>query len=527
MSDRDAIMRVALVRGPIVAARGALNNEATPAIALAYLAGYIRKKGYDPVIIDAVAEGIDQVWPLANYAGFNCLGLTFEEIIEMIPVDCPVIGFSGMFSSEWPVIRDLITETRRVFPNALMVAGGEHVTALTEYSLRDCPALDICVRGEGEQTFLSLLETWCETGTYDRVEGIGYLDSNGDYRQNSGLPRIREIDEIPWPYWPNGYLEKFWEAGKSFGVGTERDMPFLVSRGCPYRCTFCSSENMWTTRYILRDIEDVVAELKHYVEHYRITSVQLYDLTAIIKKKWIIELADRLEEEDIRVGWSVPSGTRSEALDKETLTAMRKMGCRYLVYAPESGDPATLKRIKKQVDLKKLTNSVIEAHRQGYTIRVNLIIGFPVESRMEIFRTVWYGLKMSARGVDEVPLYIYSPYPGTAIFEQLVAEKGLNVDDKYFFNLSTLNSAYLSFNVISFNPNISPRILGMIRLLALLANYGIAYLFYPKRIVRTLRNVLGGGYQSNTVFEHRLKDLIQRKKIVRMGISNVYQTKKV
>ena len=78
--------------------------------------------------------------------------------------------------------------------------------------------------------------------------------------------------------------KKFWDTGKSFGVATEKDMPFMVSRGCPYQCTFCSSPNMWTTRYLLRDVNDVVDEAKNYIKRFGITSLQFYDLTAITKK---------------------------------------------------------------------------------------------------------------------------------------------------------------------------------------------------------------------------------------------------
>ena len=114
--------------------------------------------------------------------------------------------------------------------------------------LRDCPELNLIVKGEGEHTFYEVLEVYGSGGDYHQVAGICYLDANGGFQDNGGLPRIRDVGSIPWPYWPDGYLEKFWAAGKSYGVRTERDMPILGSRGCPYRCTFCSSPQMWTTR---------------------------------------------------------------------------------------------------------------------------------------------------------------------------------------------------------------------------------------------------------------------------------------
>ncbi len=501
---------IALVRAPIISQKGAVNNEATPAIGFAYLSGYLRKSGYEPVLVDAVGEGINQVWPLEKYPGFQAQGLNFNEIIDRIPKDSKVIGFSLMFSGEWPVVRDLITEVRRYFPNALFVGGGEHITSLPEYSLKDCQALNVCIRGEGEHTFLKLIKAYQETGSFKGVSGTAYLDEENVFHQDEyPPPRIRKIDEIGWPFWPDSYLEKFWESGKSFGVATEKDMPFIVSRGCPYQCTFCSSPDMWTTRYLLRDVNDVIDEAKHYVERFGITSLQFYDLTAITKKKWIVEFCNKLLEERIQLSWSLPSGTRSEALDGESLKLLKKTGCNYLVYAPESGSLRTLKKIKKKIELDQLSESALEAKRQKLTIRINLIIGFPEETWVDIFKTVFYGLKMSAYGVDEVPLFIFSPYPGTEIFKKLENEKKIVLDDDYFLALNSLNS-YLSTRVTCYNPRINPRLLGILRIIFMVTNYLVGYLFFPRRIFRTLKNIFST-HEAATVFEHRLKDLIQRR----------------
>ena len=228
----------------------------------------------------------------------------------------------------------------------------------------------------------------------------------------------------------------------------------MFSRGCPYQCTFCSNPQMWTTRYVLRDIDDIINEIKHYINKYKITSVQLYDLTAITKKKWTVELCNSLIKEDLGIKWSPSSGTRSEVLDSEVLTLMKDSNCNYIVYAPESGSENTLKLIKKRVNLKKLSESVLEAKRLKFPVRINLIIGFPKETWADIFRTVWYGLRMSYNGVDEVPIYIFSPYPGSEIFKNLQDQGKIKINDYYFYSIASLNSAMLSTSVaISYNHN--------------------------------------------------------------------------
>lgn len=300
-------------------------------------------------------------------------------------------------------------------------------------------------------------------------------------------------------------------GGKSYGVQSARDMPLLASRGCPYQCTFCSSPQMWTTRYILRDVEDLIAEIKHYVARYDITALQFYDLTAITKKKWTLQFCRRLVEEKLDyLKWSLPSGTRSEALDAETLGALKRTNCNYLVYAPESGSPDTLVRIKKRIDLDNLTNSVLEAKRQGIIVRTNLIIGFPHETRKHVFETIRYGLYLAWMGADEVSINIFSPYPGTEIFAELVAGGHIRLSDEYFMALTSLNGDYTSTNPLTMNPNMGPRELAAYRLGFMLTNYIVGYLRYPSRILRTIRNLMSSDGISATVLEHRLKDALRK-----------------
>ena len=505
---------VSLVRPPIVSTTRAFNNEATPCIGFAYISGFLQSKGYQVKIVDGIAEALNRFWDIPEFPGYHCQGLTIDEIIKRIDPRSRIIGFSAMFSGEWPITRAIIKAVRRKFPDALLVAGGEHITALTEYSLRECPELNVCVRGEGEQAMYEICEAYRTGKNFSEVGGAAYLDATDTFVE-AAPNRIREIDEIPWPDWPDGYMEKFWQAGKSYGVQSARDMPIIASRGCPYRCTFCSNPQMWTTRYILRSVDDLIGEIKRYVSKYDITALQFYDLTAITKKRWTIEFCRKLIEEKLDyLKWSLPSGTRSEALDADTLAALKRTNCNYLVYAPESGSPDTLEKIKKRINLDKLTASVLEAKRQGIIVRTNLIIGFPHETRKHVFETIRYGLYLAWKGADEVTINIFSPYPGTEIFDDLLARHRIELSDKYFLALTSLNSDYTSINPLTMNDTMGARELALYRIGFMLTNYIVGYLRYPSRIWRTIRNIWITEDVSATVFEHRVKDAL-RKAVVR------------
>src|ERR1700730_5082259 len=181
-----------LVRPPIMSTTRAFNNEAPPAIGFAYISGYLRAKGYTVEIVDGIAEALNSYWDVPQFPGYHCQGLTVEEIIARIDPRTRIIGFAAMFSGEWPITRPIIKAARKKFPDALFVAGGEHITALTEYSLRECPELNVCVRGEGERVMYEICEAWQRGGDFSAIGGGGSTDRGGELRRSAAQPRARD-----------------------------------------------------------------------------------------------------------------------------------------------------------------------------------------------------------------------------------------------------------------------------------------------------------------------------------------------
>lgn len=499
---------VTLVRGPFIVPKGRLSNDPSPPIGLAYLAGTLKKSGFPVVGIDASGEALRRMTPIPDTnLEFNGIGI--EEILERVDPKTKVIGISIMFSQEWNYQKKLITALKKAFPNAVVIAGGEHCTALTEYTLRDCPSLDYCALGEGEETLLDFCRHIAAGQNPGEVPGLAYLQNGKMIKSPPGI-RIKNIDEIPWPDWDvfpiRVYLDQAVGLGPSFG----RSMPIMATRGCPYQCTFCSNPVMWSNKYYMRSVDDVIKEIQFYKEKYNITGLQFYDLTAIVQKRWTKEFCTKLIGEKINLEWSLPSGTRSEALDEENLKLMAQSNCKYLVYAPESGSPETLKLIKKRINLSKMMDSIRIAIQCGITVRTNMIIGFPHEFRRNIFETLWLQLKLAFMGVEDAPLNPFQPYPGTELFDYLLKKKSILLDDKYFDSLSNLAPGKLSLPDNFYCEHIGKRELHIYRLFfGFIITYFISYLFHPRRIFRTIKNVFFTN-KSSTVFEQRLKNKLRR-----------------
>ena len=94
------------------------------------------------------------------------------------------------------------------------------------------------------------------------------------------------------------------------------------------------------------------------MDKYGATNFDFYDLTAIVKRSWIIDFTNLILERKMKFTWQLPSGTRSEAIDDQVSRLLYDSGCRNMSYAPESGSPEVLKRIKKVVKLDRLEESV-------------------------------------------------------------------------------------------------------------------------------------------------------------------------
>jgi radical SAM superfamily enzyme YgiQ (UPF0313 family) len=495
---------VTILRPPLLVPTWSDSGPLTPPIGPAYLAASLRQAGHEARIVDGLGENPFQVTSLfANKV--MAIGLRSEEIVERIEPGNDFIGVSCMFSQDWPEIRRLIQLVRRRFPGVPIVAGGEHITATAAFTLSSTPEVDVCVVGEGEETIVELATAIEQGASLDTIPGLVLRGTFGT-RSTGARTRIRTLDDIPWPAWDLVPLDHYLDHGLGYGVNRGRSMPMIATRGCPYQCTFCSNPEMWTTRWYARDPEQVLDEMRTYQERYGATNFDFYDLTAIVKKSWIVQFTNRILERKMEFTWQLPSGTRSEAIDDEVSRLLYASGCRNMSYAPESGSPEVLKRIKKVVKLDRLEASVLGAVRAGLNVKLNIIMGFPNESRRELGQTVRFLARMGFIGVHDMSISLFSPYPGSELYHELRKSGRIpELSDEYFLGLG----AYKDFaQSISYTEGLSPRVLNVYRVLGFLVFYGTQYAIRPWRMVRLLQNLLQRRQESR--LDKSLQDLADR-----------------
>ncbi len=501
-------MKICLINPPRLMKPMSATMKPSPSLGLAFIAGALKREGHTVQVIDSLAEAPNQYIEFKNDIVLN--GITEVEIAKLIHPDTQVIGLSLMFSGNWLHNRIMIDYLGNAFPNATIIAGGEHLTAAPEMCIEQTAHLKVCIRGEGEETVVEVVRAIESGSDLSAIQGIVYRNEENVPARTEERKRIKEVEEVAWPAWELFPLDKYKKHGIIYGV--DRDVysvPLMATRGCPYQCTFCSSPQMWGTRYFMRSPQDVVNEMEYFHETFDVRNFDFYDLTAIIKKPWIIEFAQEVIKRKLEITWQIPAGTRSEVIDQEVAHYLYASGCRNITYAPESGSVEILKLIKKKVSLPKMLQSISYSTKEKMNIKINVIIGFPGEKHKNIWQTMWFLVKASWYGVNDMAPSVFSPYPGSELFEMLLKQGKIDMnDDAYFYQIIYVDTF---FNNFFYNTHINKYMLRFYLMSYLLIFYASNFIFHPSRLIKTVKNLWTSRYDSRA--EMALGELIKRSKI--------------
>ncbi len=489
-----------------------LSTQISPAlpIGLAYILGAIKDKNLEIKAIDALGES-PFMKDAKKFSNKNLiLGLDNNQILDRIENFVPeIILITSMFSPDWLILRDLINKLKNKFPQSIIIAGGEHFSAMPEFSLNESK-IDCIVTGEGEETIKEIIDKIFD-GTFwtSQIKGT-YLKRGDSIKYGGDRERVRCLKNMPWPAWEYFQINKMLDNGignTSNQKNNIRPMPLNATRGCPYRCTFCSNPQMWGKLWRARPAEDVVKEIKHLNETYEANHFDFTDLTLAVKKEWLIEFCNEMIKAKMNITWGLPSGTRSEVLDYPILKLLKDAGLNDIDYAPESGSEKILKIMKKQITIKNLLSSIKSAHDVGLKIKVNIILGYPEENRKDVLDTMWFAVKCSYYGADDMLVTPLSIYPGSEIHAQVKKDRNIIYDDKYFESLTDQGSLNLSE---CYSKHYSKVELFFFKYLTFATFYISSFLFKPKKIFIFIKDIFT--MQGTTRLSMSLINFIRRYK---------------
>lgn len=372
-----------------------------PPLGLLYLAAELEKAGYSVKIFDTQVYN----WQIKEVGGSDIVGIYCN-------------------TSNYQHALELAQEIKTNF-NIPIIFGGPHVTTRPLETLKNS-SVDYIVIGEGEKTIVELmgvLSNKSELKLSD-VKGIGFK-KNGELIINSKRELIQNLDSIAFPARHLVPMDKYKPSPNQYKRLPMTTM--MASRGCPFNCTFCATETIWTRRYRFRSVKNVVDEIKHLIKDYGIKEINFWDDIWGLNKQWIEEFCDAVIAEKLDLTWLCEC--RVNTIDKEILKKMKKAGCWCIFYGIESLDQEILKAVNKKITIEQITSALKWTREAGIEIRANFILGLPKETPEKVKKMLKILCKLNP---DNVKFNILTPYPETVLYKEIKQGKwGVIIDESY------------------------------------------------------------------------------------------------
>lgn len=360
-------------------------------LGIMYIASYLLKNSAHQVfLLDAQARGLSSQQ-------------VFEEVKN---IDPQLIGITTI-TDFWYETFSLITMIKRFNPEIHICLGGPHVNVFPEITLKFSGA-DSIILGDGETPFYHLAERLSRQEDLDGIEGLSLKDEARS--KEKGYFICEDLDSLPFPARELLPYRRYTSMlGKGRFVTT-----MVTSRGCPCQCTFCKLQYQKTQ---LRSPDNVVGEIES-IYNLGIREIELYDDTFGISKKRVIEICKGIIKKGINIIWSCRD--RVSNIDQETITYMKRAGCRRIHLGIESGSDKVLRNIKKGITTREAKEAVTAAKKAGLEVLTYFMLGLPGETKEEIWKTFDFAKELDP---DYVTFSVTVPYPGTELYREALERR--------------------------------------------------------------------------------------------------------
>lgn len=387
-------------------------------LGLTCLAAQLRSEGHEVIIYDADAnvdknEEMDFSMLETKYPDYlNCINNLnhpiwgeARNIIKQIKPD--VVGIS-VFTTKAAAAFRIAQIVKEIDDSIHVVIGGPHPSVKAEESLKISSFIDFAIRGEGEKSFPSLIQAIEKKASYCNVKGLSYKE-NGKIYHNPPVDLIEDLDTIPLPA-RDLLLNKDSYTSEDMGL-------MLTGRGCPYSCSFCSSNGVWSRMTRQRSINNVLQEIKQIKAKYKTTQFSFKDDTFTVNRNRVLRFCEEIKKNDLKIKWDC--NVRVNLVDQSLLKTMKESGCNGIKMGIESGSERVLSDImKKGTTLDQIKNAAKAARKTGLYWTGYFMMGLPGETPEEMKQTLEL---LKSTKPDFASLSVFEPFPGTELYDNGVA----------------------------------------------------------------------------------------------------------
>ncbi|MEJ2211309.1 MAG: radical SAM protein [Anaerolineae bacterium] len=390
-----------------------LDNEVTeylmaPPFGILYLADALEKAGFGVRLFHQGGSQAD-----------------IQALVRLVLAESPIfVGFSTLTG---PMISSMAQASRAIkqVSPVPVVWGGLHPTMLPEQSLEN-DFIDVVAIGEGEETIVELARVLRDHGPgaqeLAQVAGIAFK-RDGHVVKTSKRPFIQDLDRYR-PAWHLVDIERYFRSGQHFytDIGSqfwgEKIAAVFTSRGCPWRCAFCYNQFVNKRSFRARSAGSVVDEIQEYKERYGVTAIIFEDDGFFTNKERALEIVRR-----IGVPWT--SSIRANYLAKwgdDFVRELRQHHCFELRIGAESGSPRVLEIMDKDITVEQIREAARVCLRNGVKPSLGFMLGTPGETWSDVQMTLdlMDELEAMGDGIAVVGPCIFTPFPGTPLFEEAV-----------------------------------------------------------------------------------------------------------
>lgn len=400
--------------GEMEAAR--IMGELAP-VGILSLAAVLKAKGLQPEVVDLnrvyyswLRDSNRDKTDFCSFAGDYFAARDFDGVV--------FFGFSTVCSS-YPVTLRIAAEVKRAHPKSAVVLGGPQASVVDIATMRAYPFIDLVVRGEAEQTLPALVDALSGDGTLAAVPGVTFRQ-NKEVMRAPDAPLVLDLDALPFP------------AFHLFpDVRHCRHFPLELGRGCPFSCTFCSTNDFFRRRFRLKSPAHMIAEMRRIRETYGISSFELVHDMFTVDRKRVVEFCEALLEnkrknpEDAFI-WGCSA--RTDCVDEELIALMARAGCRGIFFGIETGSRRMQKIIDKGLELNDSAERVRSCDKFKINTAVSLMAGFPDETMTDLRDTAAFFVDSLRYDHADPQLSILAPLAGTPISTQYKDALVLNDD---------------------------------------------------------------------------------------------------
>jgi radical SAM superfamily enzyme YgiQ (UPF0313 family)/ubiquinone/menaquinone biosynthesis C-methylase UbiE len=386
---------------------GFLNTVVTPGLPLSLgsLGGYLERKGVRVKIAD---EQVDDL------SGNNLRDLIRDFKPHVVGLSCVTPTVYRGF--------ELAERIKSISNDTVVVMGNAHPSICPEECLKE-ENIDLVIRGEGEVTFWECIEWLQGKREIDAILGLSFK-KNGQIQHNTDRPFVQNLDDFP-----------------NFAYHLLMTEPFrynpghiVTSRGCPYRCIFCSSRNLSGYSYRTFSPQRVAEHVELLIKEYRIKSLMFDDDNFVVNRNRTFEICEIFLRNGYakKITWRCQA--RGDLVDREILKKMKEAGCVNISFGIETASQRLLDLIQKNEKVEDNIKAVQLASEVGIKTRGAFILGLPTETREESMETIRLAKRLP---LDEVKFSLATPYPGTELYN-IAKQRGYSLEGKWDFLNTTV-----------------------------------------------------------------------------------------